>query len=183
MALPIAQRRARNTALAGAPREFAEIYDQMGQLINAAFGDVAAAVPWSPMADVFETEDEYIVEAELPGAHKDDIDVELNERELVVSGEVTEREGGRLRRKERRRGRFEYRVYLPGDIDQEDVHAELTEGVLTVTVPKSRTERNRHIQVTEGGGTGEHGATQGMTGEPGMPGEHRTGDVGGAGTP
>jgi HSP20 family protein len=76
----------------------------MGQLINAAFGEVSAAVPWSPMADVYETDDAYIVEAEVPGARKDQMDLQLNERELVVSGEITEREGGRLRRKERRRG-------------------------------------------------------------------------------
>jgi HSP20 family protein len=149
MALPIAQRRARNTTLAGAPREFEDIYDQMGQLINAAFGEVSTAVPWSPLADVFETDDSYVVEAEIPGARKDQIDVQLNERELVVSGDITEREGGRLRRKERRRGRFEYRVYLPGDIDPEGVRAELTEGVLTVVVPKSSTEKNRHIEITD----------------------------------
>ncbi|MCW2862109.1 MAG: heat shock protein Hsp20 [Actinoallomurus sp.] len=148
MALPIAQRRARNTTLAGAPREFEDIYDQMGQLINAAFGEVSTAVPWSPTADVFETDDAYVVEAEIPGARKDQIDIQLNERELVVSGDITEREG-RLRRKERRRGRFEYRVYLPGDIDPEGVRAELTEGVLTVVVPKSSTEKNRHIEITD----------------------------------
>jgi HSP20 family protein len=149
MALPIAQRRARNTTLAGAPREFEDIYEQMGQLINAAFGEVSTAVPWSPLADVFETDDAYVVEAEIPGARKDQIDIQLNERELVVSGDITEREGGRLRRKERRRGRFEYRVYLPGDIDPEGVRAELSEGVLTVVVPKSSTEKNRHIEITD----------------------------------
>lgn len=149
MALPIAQRRASNTTLAGAPREFEDIYNQMGQLINAAFGEVSAAVPWSPMADVYETGDAYIVEAEVPGAHKDQMDIQLNERELVVSGDITERQDGRLRRKERRRGRFEYRVYLPGDIDPDGVRAELSEGVLTVVVPKSATEKNRHIEITD----------------------------------
>jgi HSP20 family protein len=148
MALPIAQRRARNTTLAGAPREFEDIYDQMGQLINAAFGEVGTAVPWSPLADVFETDDAYVVEAEIPGARKKDVDIELNDRELVVSGDIVEREGGRLRRKERRRGRFEYRVYLPGDIDPEGVRAELSEGILTVIVPKATTEKNRHIAIS-----------------------------------
>jgi HSP20 family protein len=149
MALPIARRRPSNTTLAGAPREFADIYDQMGQLINAAFGEVAAAVPWSPMADVYETDNAYVVEAEVPGARKDQMDIQLSERELVVSGEITEREGGRLRRKERRRGRFEYRVYLPGDIDPEGVRAELSEGVLTMNVPKAVTEKNRHIEIAD----------------------------------
>lgn len=157
MALPITQRRARNTTLAGAPREFlagaprefADIYDQMGQLINTAFGEAGMTVPWSPMADVFETDQEYIIEAEVPGARKDDIDIELNERELVLSGDVTERESGRLRRKERRRGRFEYRVYLPGDINPDGVRAELHEGILTVVVPKSPAEKNRHIEISD----------------------------------
>ena len=147
MALPIAQRRARSTTLAGAPREFEDIYDQMGQLINAAFGEAGTALPWSPLADVFETDDGYVIEAEVPGASKDKIDVQLNERELVVTGEIVEREGGRLRRKERRRGRFEYRVYLPADIDPEGVDAQLSDGILTVVVPRSAAEKQRHIQV------------------------------------
>jgi HSP20 family protein len=149
MALPIAQRRAQSTTLAGAPREFEDIYDRMGQLINAAFGDVGTAVPWSPLADVFETDDAYIVETEIPGARKNDVDIQLNDRELAVSGEIVEREGGRLRRKERRRGRFEYRVYLPGDIDPDGVRAELEEGILTVIVPKATTEKNRHIAISD----------------------------------
>jgi HSP20 family protein len=149
MALPIAQRRAQSTTLAGAPREFEDISDRMGQLINAAFGDVGTAVPWSPLADVFETDDAYIVETEIPGARKNDVDIQLNDRELAVSGEIVEREGGRLRRKERRRGRFEYRVYLPGDIDPDGVRAELEEGILTVIVPKATTEKNRHIAISD----------------------------------
>jgi HSP20 family protein len=149
MALPIAHRRGQNTTLAGAPREFEDIYDQMGQLINATFGSMVESIPWSPLADVIETEDAYIIEAELPGAHKDHVDVQLNERELVVSGEIVEKEGRRLRRKERRKGRFEYRVYLPGDIDPEGVRADLNDGILTVVVPKAAGERNRHIEITD----------------------------------
>jgi HSP20 family protein len=148
MALPIARRRGQNTTLAGAPREFEDIYDQMGQLINTAFGDIGTAVPWSPPADVFETDDAYVVEAELPGAARNEVDVRLNDRELVISGEIVEKEGRLWRRRERRRGRFEYRVLLPSDIDPEGVRAQLNEGVLTVTVPKATSEQNRQIEIT-----------------------------------
>lgn len=148
MALPIAHRRGQNTNLAGAPREFEDIYDQMGQLINAAFGDIDTAAPWSPPADVFETDDAYVVEAELPGAARDEVDIRLNEHELVISGEIVEKEGRLWRRRERRRGRFEYRVLLPSDIDPEGVRAQLNEGVLTVTVPKATSEQNRRVEIT-----------------------------------
>jgi HSP20 family protein len=157
MAFPVARRRDRDTALTGMPREFEDIYDRMGELINTAFGDITDEGPWSPPADVFETDHAYVVECELPGAAKDEIDIELNDRELVVSGEIEERpegEGGlrgRLlrRRRERRRGRFQYRVLLPGEIDPNAVTASLYGGVLTVVVPKAgNTDENHRIQIT-----------------------------------
>jgi HSP20 family protein len=148
MGLPT-MRRPGDTALATRTRAFDDIYDQMGQLFNAAFTGAAVELPWAPAADVFETDDAYVIEAELPGVRKDEIDVSLHDRELVITGEIVEREGRGIRhRKQRRTGRFEYRVFLPGDIDPDHVDATLHEGVLIVTVPKAQTEKDRHIQVS-----------------------------------
>ncbi|MGW6390972.1 Hsp20/alpha crystallin family protein [Streptomyces sp. NPDC055103] len=96
-----------------------------------------------------ETDDAYVVEAELPGI-KEDIDVEVSGRELCVTGEFKEREReGVLRRGARRTGRFEYRALLPVEVKAEEVKANLADGVLTVTVPKTQAAKPRHVEITE----------------------------------
>ncbi|HLV72778.1 heat shock protein Hsp20 [Actinomadura hallensis] len=145
MALP-SIRRPGDTMLT--PRAFEPLYEQMEQLVNAAFSGITTEMPWAPATDVSETDDAYVVEAELPGLKKDEIDVSLHDRELAITGEVKERERRGLRhRKQRRSGRFECRVYLPGDIDADRIDASLSDGVLTVTVPKAKTEKDRHIEI------------------------------------
>ncbi|HEX4661971.1 MAG TPA: Hsp20/alpha crystallin family protein [Streptosporangiaceae bacterium] len=151
MAMPPARRSGQNLAVVDPSREFEDIYDRMGQLMNIAFGDLGMArladVPWSPLADVSETDDAYLVHVELPGIRKDQIDVQLQDRQLIVSGKIKETENGRRHRSSRRAGRFEYRTYLPGDVKADQVSAKLSDGVLTVTVPKSEAAKPRRIEV------------------------------------
>jgi HSP20 family protein len=152
-ALP-ARRGGRNPSLVNPTREFEDIYDRMGQLMNFAFGDMARVeMPWVPLADLSETEDAYVVKVELPGVSRDQIDVQLQDRELVVSGEIPEQDqdgqnGGRRRhRSTRRTGRFEFRASLPGDVNADAVQGELTDGVLTLTIPKSEAAKPRKIEI------------------------------------
>jgi len=152
-ALPV-RRGGRNTSLVNPSREFEDIYDRMGQLMNFAFGDMARVeMPWVPLADLSETEDAYVAKVELPGVGKDQIDVQLQDRELVISGEIPEQEqdgqnGGRRRhRSTRRTGRFEFRAWLPGDVNADAVQGELTAGVLTLTIPKSEAATPRKIEI------------------------------------
>jgi HSP20 family protein len=154
MALPVRQRGARPAerrfpGWRDPAAEFDELFERMGQLMeSAAIAPSAEAAAWAPMADISETDDAYVVEVELPGVKRDDLDVELNERELVISGEIkqTEREGV-LRRSTRRTGRFEFRAVLPGEVRAEEVDAQLADGVLKVTVPKAQPVKPRHIEV------------------------------------
>jgi HSP20 family protein len=150
-----ARRSARNITLVDPSREFEDIYDRMGQLMSMAFGDLAftpaLSAPWTPLADITETDDAYVVEVELPGVNKDQVNVDVNDRELIISGEITEpqeEEGRRRRRRARRTGRFEFRATLPGDINPEGVNATLSDGILTLTVPKSEAASPRHVEVT-----------------------------------
>ena len=128
-------------------RELDELYDRMNRLWET--GLVPGADRWSPLADVEETEDAYSVEIDLPGVAREDVDIQLDDRELTVSGEVKEKErSGVLRRRTRRVGQFAYAVTLPGDVDADSVTATLKEGVLTVRVPKSQQAKPRRIAIS-----------------------------------
>lgn len=130
--------------------EFDELFHRMNRLLEGAAATTPAALAWSPAADVRETDDSYVIEAELPGIKRDDIDIEMGERELRISGEYKEREReGVLRRSNRRSGRFEYLALLPTDVRTEEVSATLHDGLLTLTVPKAQATKPRHIEITE----------------------------------
>jgi HSP20 family protein len=75
--------------------------------------------------------------------------VELGGGELMVTGEVKERERvGFLRTRIRRVGRFDYRLSLPADLEEARVSASLSNGILTVRVPKTAKARPRKIPIT-----------------------------------
>jgi HSP20 family protein len=118
----------------------------MGQLIGAPAGNGSAT--WVPPVDIVETDDAWIVEAELPGVDPDDVTVEMRDSELSISGEIKERERhGILRRRTRRVGAFDFQLTLPAQADTDDVEADLKDGVLTVRVPKPEQARPRRIEV------------------------------------
>jgi HSP20 family protein len=101
-----------------------------------------------PLADIEETEDAWVVEAELPGVNKKDINVDVRDSEVVVTGEIKEKERkGLLRRRTRPVGRFEYRVVLPGEVDADAIDASLDDGVLTIRIPKAEKARPRRIEI------------------------------------
>ncbi|MFE0376749.1 Hsp20/alpha crystallin family protein [Streptomyces inhibens] len=129
--------------------DFEELFERMNEFLGSAAAGptLTGTVPWSPLADMHETDEAYVVECELPGIRREDIDVEVSESELSISGELKEREReGVLRRRGRPTGRFEYRAMLP-TMKADDVHASLSEGVLTVTIPKAQGTKSRHIEI------------------------------------
>ncbi|WP_447002129.1 Hsp20/alpha crystallin family protein [Saccharothrix isguenensis] len=131
-------------------REFEDLYRQLGRWMDSVAGHLDDTVAtWSPSADVTETEDAYLVGVELPGVKRDDISIDLVGNELAISGELKERERqGLFRHRTRRTGQFSYRVTLPHDVDADKVEANLTDGVLTVRVPKSEAAKPRRIAIT-----------------------------------
>ena len=133
--------------------ELADLHDRMGRLVHDLFGESAQSpwplTGWRPTADVEESDDAYLVEIELPGVRREDVSVELGLGELVVTGEIIERKRlGFMRTRTRRTGRFDYRLSLPADVDSDAVSAVLSDGVLTVRVPKTEQAKRRRIAVT-----------------------------------
>ena len=128
-------------------RELEGLQEQLAQLMQDTT-DGNGAAPFIPLVDIEETEDAWIVEAELPGVKPEDVNVEVRGSELAISGEIKEREReGILRRRTRKTGEFDYHITLPGDADAENIDADLRDGVLTVRIPKPEQERPRRIDV------------------------------------
>lgn len=151
MAMLPARRGGQSLTIVDPSREFEDIYNRMGQLMDLALGDFVmprdGIMAWAPLADVVENDDGYEINAELPGISKDQIDIQVQDRELIIGGEMKNGQRGRMHRSTRRTGRFEYRTYLPSDIKPDKVSATLSNGILTIRVPKSDMAKPRRIQV------------------------------------
>jgi HSP20 family protein len=129
--------------------EFDELWDRMVSRFFAqpmAWPDWSGS--WTPAVDVEETGEAWIFEVELPGARRDDVQVDVSDTELIISGTMDERErSGVVRRRARRSGSFEYRATLPAGIDAEQVDARFDNGLLTVRVPRPERAKTRHINI------------------------------------
>ncbi|HWD76671.1 MAG TPA: Hsp20/alpha crystallin family protein [Solirubrobacteraceae bacterium] len=131
-------------------RELEHLQEHMDRLMHSVWSPIGTGNggAWMPVTDIEETEDAWIIEAELPGVDKKDVDVELRDSELIISGEIKDKERkGIVRRQTRKTGEFEYRVTLPGQSDPDRIEANLHDGVLTVRVPKTETAKPKRIEV------------------------------------
>lgn len=120
------------------------MWNQMSRLFDLTAAP-AAGHAWMPLAEEQETADAYLVRAELPGIPRQNINVEMDGNDLFVTGELDEEHQGKVL--SRRSGRFLYRTTLPAGIDGEKIEADLSDGILTVRVPKTQQATRRRIQI------------------------------------
>jgi HSP20 family protein len=107
--------------------------------------------PELPAADVYETQEEFVVELEVPGYDEDDLGVEVSDHTLTIRGTRTESEdeGDKAYRlRERLECTFERRFVLPGQVDMEHLAAEFNKGVLTVHAPKLAAAKQRTVAIS-----------------------------------
>ena len=136
-------------------RDITSFRDDINRLFARSFGEegVTGTRTWAPAVDVFETKDAVVLKAELPGLTADDVDVEIDDNVLTVSGERTFKdtvEEGRFYRLERSYGRFSRSLTLPQGIKADAVSATFTDGVLEVTVPKAEEVKPRKVTIGAG---------------------------------
>ncbi|AHH97018.1 Hsp20/alpha crystallin family protein [Kutzneria viridogrisea] len=131
--------------------ELEDLYGQLGRWMDSFTdrGEDISQTAWSPLADVTETAEDYLIEIDLPGVRREDVTIDLAGSELTVSGmlEQAERRGAH-RRRARRTGRFLYRVSLPQDLAADKIDAKLRDGVLTIRVPKSEVAKPHRIAIS-----------------------------------
>lgn len=104
---------------------------------------------WEPPVDLQETPEQYVLTAEVPGLKREDLEIQLREGRLTVSGVRRERGVAceQYHRVERGHGAFSRTFHLTVPVDAERVVADLRDGVLTVTCPKTRDASVRRISV------------------------------------
>lgn len=132
-----------------------ELRTEMDRLLSDFFGggrgNGSTLGSFAPPTDLYETEEAYVVESELPGFSRDDIRVSLEDGTLSISGRREETDEERsYRRRERAEGRFERRFRLPRSVKAKDVEARMESGILRVRVPKAEEARSRKIEVEVG---------------------------------
>jgi HSP20 family protein len=135
-------------------RELDSLQGDVNRLFDSFFGrseGTAAARRWVPAMDLVETEDHLVLRADLPGMDRDDIEVEVKDGVLTVSGErkaehQTQREG--YHRVERSFGRFSRSLGLPRGVAPGAVQASFDRGVLEVKMPKPEERKATRIEVS-----------------------------------
>jgi HSP20 family protein len=112
--------------------------------------DQNAARPWVPAVDIFETENEWVLKADLPDVKLENVDIQIENGNLTLKGErkfQKEESGKGYQRVERSYGTFARYFSLPDTVDSENVRADYANGVLTVTLPKKEVAKPRSIKV------------------------------------
>jgi HSP20 family protein len=110
---------------------------------------------WAPPVDIYETDEAFVLEAELPGFTKEEVNIELHDNRLTLRGErkpATEVKEEQYRRRERAYGRFERTFLLPTMVDADKVTANFANGVLELRLPKSEAAKPKRIPITEAEG-------------------------------
>jgi HSP20 family protein len=127
-------------------------FDSMERRMRRLFGEIGFAPAFTPAADVYETDEEYVVELEVPGYEEKELAIEVFEYTLAVKGtreKVKEEKTKEFALHERLEREFERRFILPNEADTEHLEAVFGNGVLKVHAPKLQTAKPKQIAITK----------------------------------
>jgi HSP20 family protein len=137
-------------------RDLNVLQDRMNRLFEDAGrwpnGEPAATTSWSPAVDIFETEGEIVVKAELPGMDRKDIALNLEKNVLTLRGErrlEKETKEENYHRIERAYGGFSRAFSIPATVDEEKIRADYKDGVLKIILPKKEQVKPKQIRIAE----------------------------------
>jgi HSP20 family protein len=128
--------------------------DELTNRLRGMFEDETTSSRWdefTPAVNVEETPEKLILTAELPGLTESDVEIELENNVLSISGqkvqEREEKEGHRFHLWERRTGSFQRSFTLPGTVRPEEISAEFRNGILEIHMPKMEEAKGRKIEI------------------------------------
>jgi len=132
--------------------------NELHRLFNTLFEE-GQPQRWVPAMDLVEADDHFMLKADLPGLAEDDVNIEIRDSSLTISGERKAEHESRERgwyRVERSFGRFSRSLTLPEGVDPDGVEATFDKGVLEVRIPKPEQRKPRRVAIraSNGNGTG-----------------------------
>jgi HSP20 family protein len=142
-------------------RELSTLQNEMNRLFSSFFdapgnggADGPALRRWMPPMDLVETDDHFVLRADLPGLDAGDVNIEVEDNVLTLSGErkaehEERREG--FYRVERASGQFRRSLTLPDGVDLEQIAARFDKGVLEIRIPKPEERKPRKVEIAVGG--------------------------------
>lgn len=135
-------------------RGFSQMEDSfdrlMNELMNMRRNGNLSTFEFSPSCDLTEEENQYVMTFDLPGIHKDQVKVEVDNNQITVSAERKEEKKKDTKKShlsEIHYGSYQRSFTLPTTIDEKKVDAKFENGVLTLTVPKTETSKLKQIPV------------------------------------
>jgi len=132
-------------------RDLLTLHNELERVATSAGSE---SLSWTPPVDLYETPSAYVLEAEVPGLTREQIDIHAEEHLIVIRGRRNPRAGGpdttlaQYHRIERGHGHFSRAFTLPDAIEVTAVSAELRDGILNITLPKTQVPPARRINVT-----------------------------------
>jgi HSP20 family protein len=123
----------------------------MDELMRTAGNGGNRVTGFTPPVDVLETQDEYLVKLDLPGVKADDVNVEVNENVLTISGSRVAEETGQAQLVERPYGSFVRTLTLPQGVDSDSIEAGYQDGVLELRIPKPAEQKPKKIAIGAAG--------------------------------
>ena len=145
---PVQYRGEESNPVVSLRREVDRLFDDLFRGTMPSLGFGGGTVAW-PSVEVSDTEREVRITAEVPGMSEKDVELLMEDGVLTLRGEKkSETEDKDRGYSERYYGRFERRIALPSNVDEQNAKAEFRDGVLSVTLPKSaEAERGRRIPI------------------------------------
>ena len=141
---------------------------EIDRVFDAFFGQTDQARRWVPPIDLVEAEDHFLLKADLPGLTESDVNIEVQDGTLTISGERKaeheQREKGWYRI-ERSFGSFNRSLTLPDGVDPDRIEASFKDGVLGVRIPKPQERKPRRISISGGDGNGKPAEVEGTAKE------------------
>jgi HSP20 family protein len=153
--------------------ELNTIQNEMNRLFNTFFdqpnaqGRTGASRRWIPAMDLVESDDHYVLRADLPGMSDEDVNVQLEDNVLTISGErksAHDQQQEGYYRLERASGSFSRSLTLPDGVDPDGVQAHFDRGVLEITIPKPEQKKPRQVQISLGSRQGNAKTIEGANG-------------------
>ena len=134
-------------------REFNKLFNTFNRRFgfdDSTMNEELENAVWSPLTDISENKDQYILKMDLPGVSKENLKLNFHDGELIISGErkqEKEDKDSKYHRIERTYGKYYRSFTLPQTIQADKINAEFKDGQLTITVPKSEEAKPKELEI------------------------------------